>query len=123
MIIENSACRLRKGKAQARPEDEEEKSMGDKHTQSLLGSSIANERLNRPLIRPLPSDEPVRDNSRSQSPPFVIPPPPAKHIEREKFFKEKKVDGGSGLPGHMRGLSLHSRDGSSSRSGSLDLSD
>ncbi|VVB17905.1 unnamed protein product [Arabis nemorensis] len=112
--------RLRKGKARARPEDEEEPSP----PQALLGSAIHSERLHRPLIRPLPSEERSRGgDSHSQSPPVVIPPPPAKHVEREKFFKEKKVDGASGLPGHMRGLSLHSRDGSSSRSGSVDFSD
>ncbi|KAL0721338.1 hypothetical protein Bca4012_035937 [Brassica carinata] len=114
------ACRLRKGKARAMPEDEEKPSP----PQALLGSAIHNERLNRPLIRPLPSEESSRvGDSHSQSPPVVIPPPPAKHVEREKFFKEKKVDGASGLPGHMRGLSLHSRDGSSSRSGSVDFSE
>ncbi|CAN6821763.1 unnamed protein product [Brassica oleracea] len=114
--------RLRKGKARAMPEDEEKPSP----PQALLGSAIHSEKLNRPLIRPLPSEESSRggdSHSHSQSPPVVIPPPPAKHIEREKFFKEKKVDGASGLPGHMRGLSLHSRDGSSSRSGSVDFSD
>lgn len=116
------ACRLRKGKARAMPEDEEEPSPPP---QVLLGSAIHNERLNRPLIRPLPSEESSRGggDSNSQSPPVVIPPPPAKHVERQKFFKEKKVDGASGLPGHMRGLSLHSPDGSSSRSGSVDFSD
>ena len=115
-------CRLRKGKARAMPEDEEKPSP----PQALLGSAIHSEKLNRPLIRPLPSEESSRggdSHSHSQSPPVVIPPPPSKHVEREKFFKEKKVDGASGLPGHMRGLSLHSRDGSSSRSGSVDFSD
>ncbi|KAF8112531.1 hypothetical protein N665_0063s0017 [Sinapis alba] len=113
--------RLRKGKGRAVPEDEEKPSP----PQALLGSAIHSERLNRPLIRPLPSEESSRGggDSNSQSPPVVIPPPPAKHVEREKFFKEKKVDGASGLPGHMRGLSLHSPDGSSSRSGSVDFSD
>ncbi|CAH8347604.1 unnamed protein product [Eruca vesicaria subsp. sativa] len=112
--------RLRKGKARAMPEDEEEPRP---HPQVLLGSAIHNERLNRPLIRPLPSEESsVHSDSPSQSSsPVVIPPPPAKHVERQKFFKEKKVDGG--LPGHMRGLSLHSQDGSSSRSGSVDFSE
>ncbi|KAF8089513.1 hypothetical protein N665_0503s0012 [Sinapis alba] len=117
--------RLRKGKARAMPADEEEPSPPP---QVLLGSAIHNERLNRPLIRPLPSEEesPQGSDNHSQtsSSPVVIPPPPAKHVERQKFFKEKKVDGAtSGLPGHMRGLSLHSRDGSSSRSGSVDFSD
>lgn len=123
-MLSPSSCRLRKGKARARPEDEEEE---PSPPQGLPGSAIHSERLHRPLIRPLPSEERSRGggggDSHSQSPPVVIPPPPAKHVEREKFFKEKKVDGASGLPGHMRGLSLHSRDGSSSRSGSVDLSD
>lgn len=112
--------RLRKGKACARPEDEgnseERLSMG------LLGSSIPGERLNRPLIRPINSDQ-LHEASANPPPVAVaIPPPPAKHVEREKFFQEKKVDG-SGVIGHMRGLSLHSRNASSSRSGSVDFSD
>ncbi|XP_037494383.1 TOM1-like protein 5 [Jatropha curcas] len=111
--------RLRKGKACARPVDEvnseERLSMG------LLGSSIAGERLNRPLIRPIiSSDQP--HEPLVNPPPVAIPPPPAKHVERERFFQEKKVDG-SGVTGHMRGLSLHSRNASSSRSGSIDFSD
>lgn len=52
----------------------------------------------------------------------AIPPPPAKHAEREKFFQENKSDC-STLSGHMRGLSLHSRNASSSRSGSIDFSE
>ncbi|KAJ0238249.1 TOM1-like protein 5 [Hirschfeldia incana] len=116
--------RLRKGKARAMPEDDEEASPHP--PQVLLGSAIHNERLNRPLIRPLPAEESSGDgdchSQSSSSSPVVIPPPPAKHVERQKFFKEKRVDGGaSGLPGHMRGLSLHS--GSSSRSGSVDFSE
>lgn len=122
--------RLRKGKACARPEDEE--TVPEFPHWGLLG-----ERLNRPLIRPL-SLEPSREAStRSPSavvppppakhvdrePPLVtIPPPPAKHIERERFFQDKKMDG-SLLAGHMRGLSLHSLNGSSSHSGSFDSSD
>ncbi|KAJ1386594.1 VHS domain [Sesbania bispinosa] len=135
--------RLRKGKACARPEDDEE----TETNVSRLG--LLGERLNRPLIRPL-SLEPSREaDTRSppavkpsreadtRSPPAVIPPPPpkqngelphvgippppSKHIERERFFKENKD--GSNLSGHMRGLSLHSRNGSSSRSGSYDFSD
>ncbi|KAJ4887699.1 ENTH/VHS/GAT family protein [Raphanus sativus] len=120
--------RLRKGKARAMPEDDEEEEASPPPPQVLLGSAIHNERLNRPLIRPLPSEESPRSSdghsqsSSSSSSPVVIPPPPAKHVERQKFFKEKKVDGGaSGLPGHMRGLSVHS--GSSSRSGSVDFSE
>ncbi|KAA8531260.1 hypothetical protein F0562_005981 [Nyssa sinensis] len=109
--------RIRKGKACAQPEDEEhqvEQPLG------LVGSSIPGERMHRPLIRPL-SLEPSQEPNGLQ-PAVAIPPPPAKHIERERFFQENKLDG-SGLAGHMRGLSLHSRNASSSRSGSLDSSD
>ncbi|XP_020201950.1 TOM1-like protein 5 [Cajanus cajan] len=122
--------RLRKGKACARPEDEETETT-DIHRMGLLG-----ERLNRPLIRPLSLEPPSRE-ADTRSPPVVvppprpkqngevphvaIPPPPAKHMERERFFQENKD--GSNLPGHMRGLSLHSRNGSSSHSGSFDFSD
>lgn len=137
--------RLRKGKACVRPEDEEHPHLG------LLGSSIPAERLNRPLIRPVcmePSSErnihppavaispPPRRIEREPPPvtmvppkhiekdvpQVVIPPPPAKRVERERFFQENKIDG-AGLSGHMRGLSIHSRDTSSSRSGSTDFSD
>ena len=79
---------------------------------------IPGERLNRPLIRPLTSDQ---SHDSVAHPPVVIPPPPAKHVERERFFKEKKVDG-SAVTGHMRGLSLYNNSGSSSRSGSIDFS-
>ncbi|TKY73760.1 Target of Myb protein 1 [Spatholobus suberectus] len=122
--------RLRKGKACARPEDEETET--DIPRLDLLG-----ERLNRPLIRPLSLEPPSRE-ADTRPPPVVIPPPrpkqngevphhvaipppPAKHIERERFFQENKD--GSNLSGHMRGLSLHSRNGSSSHSGSFDFSD
>ncbi|OAY33223.1 TOM1-like protein 5 isoform X1 [Manihot esculenta] len=111
--------RLRKGKACARPEDEDSDELV---STGMLGSSIPGERerLNRPLIRPLQSDQ---SNEPNANPPAVaIPPPPAKHMERERFFQEKKVDG-SAVSGHMRGLSLHSRNASSSRSGSVDFSD
>lgn len=143
--------RLRKGKACVRPEDEEQ-SVEHPHL-GLLGSSIPAERLNRPLIRPVslePSNEwsahpppvarsppprhierepppiaiptlPVKQNE-TDLPPVAIPPPPAKHMERERFFQEKKTDG-SGLSGHVRGLSLDSRRTGSSRSGSTDFSD
>ncbi|KAJ8769170.1 hypothetical protein K2173_000945 [Erythroxylum novogranatense] len=111
--------RLRKGKACARPEDEVRNTQ-DHPPLGLLGSSIPGERLNRPLIRPVSSEQVLE--SGANSPPFAIPPPPSKHVEREKFFKEKKVDG-PGLSGHMRGLSLHSRNASSSRSGSTDFSE
>lgn len=80
--------------------------------------------LRRPLIRPL-CIQPTDNDSILPPPPHVpvssIPPPPAKHIERERFFKEHSD--GNGLAGHIRGLSLHSRTGSSSRSCSTDFSD
>ncbi|CAL2257475.1 unnamed protein product [Prunus armeniaca] len=110
--------RLRKGKACVRPEDEEQSA--DRPHLGLLGSSQPGERLNRPLIRPLCLEPPQESNGHL--PPVAIPPPPAKHIEREKYFQETKMDG-SGLAGHVRGLSLHSRNASSSRSGSMDFSD
>lgn len=103
--------RIRKGKACMRPEDED-------HVQrpvTLVGLSHE-ERLHRPLIRPL-SSEPKE--SSTPLPP-IIPPPPAKHIERENYFK-KRVDGSLGSD--MSGLTLHSRNTSSSRSGSIDSSD
>ncbi|GMI98108.1 TOM1-LIKE 5 [Hibiscus trionum] len=105
--------RMRKGKACARPEDEA-RSREQPH---ILGEK---ERLNRPLIRPLPSEPSCENNANPSA--VAIPPPPAKHVERERYFKEKNVDG-SAVAGHMRGLSLHSRNASSSRSGSLDFSD
>jgi len=143
--------RLRKGKACVRPEDEEHSE--DRRHLGLLGASIQAERLNRPLIRPVSSEPSREGNAHPPpvaispsprhierepppiaipSPPakqterdlphVAIPPPPAKHIEREKFFQETKMDG-SGLAGHVRGLSLHSRNTSSSRSESTDFSD
>ncbi|KAG6724115.1 hypothetical protein I3842_03G241500 [Carya illinoinensis] len=141
--------RLRKGKACVRPEDEEHSA--ERPHLGLLGSSIPAERLNRPLIRPVSSEPPSERNIHHpsvaisphprhverESPPLamvppkhiekdvpqvVIPPPPAKRVERERFFQENKIDG-AGLSGHMRGLSIHSRGTSSSRSGSTDFSD
>lgn len=109
--------RIRKGKARARPEDDDSV---ERPPVGFFGSSIPADRLNRPLIRPVQADPPYQTNTHP--PPVVLPPPPAKHVEREKFFQGKKVDG-SGVTGHMRGLSLHSRDASSSRSGSLDFSE
>ncbi|XVF16950.1 hypothetical protein REPUB_Repub10bG0074700 [Reevesia pubescens] len=112
--------RIRKGKACARPEDEE--CSREQPSLGLFGSQFLGEkeRLNRPLIRPL-SLEPSCENNANPSA-VAIPPPPAKHIEREKYFQEKKVDV-SAVADHMRGLSLHSRNASSSRSGSMDFSD
>ncbi|XP_050255604.1 TOM1-like protein 5 isoform X1 [Quercus robur] len=142
--------RLRKGKACVRPEDEEQSE--DRPHLGLLGTSIPAERLNRPLIRPVNLDSSCEGNAypprvavspsprhiEREPPPIAIPPPPkqterdlphvaippppAKHTERERFFQENKVDG-SGLAGHVRGLSLHSRNTSSSRSGSTDFSE
>ena len=111
---------MRKGKACVRPEAE------NHQTDRPLGlpSSFPPERLNRPLIRPI-SQEPTTTTAAAVNRPsaaVVIPPPPAKHVEREKFFQENKNDG-SALGGHMRGLSLHSRNASSSRSDSFELSD
>ncbi|KDO58721.1 hypothetical protein CISIN_1g0143901mg [Citrus sinensis] len=115
---EQLSRRMRKGKGCARPEDEEH--LPERHPLGILGSSIPAARLNRPLIRPVQAEPPHETNAHPQ--PVTIPPPPAKHVEREKFFQEKKVDA-SAAAGHMRGLSLHSRNASSSRSGSTDFSD
>ncbi|KAK9058331.1 hypothetical protein SSX86_023172 [Deinandra increscens subsp. villosa] len=112
--------RMRKGKACVRPEAENhqaDRSLG------LLRSVVPPDRLNRPLIRPIslePKQEPTTTLPSAAA--ASIPPPPAKHVEREKFFQENKNDGSS-LGGHMRGLSLHSRNASSSHSDSFDLSD
>ena len=88
-------------------DSEEDRALG------LSPSSISSERLNRPLIRPLGLD-PASPEIKAPPPLATsIPPPPAKHIERERFFQEKRGDGAA-LAGHMRGLSLHSRNASSS---------
>jgi hypothetical protein len=63
------------------------------------------------------------DSELRPDPAPPVPPPPSKHAERERFFREKGMDGVINLPGHLRGLSLHSRDGSSSCSGSTDCGD
>lgn len=127
----SNACRLRKGKACARPEDEDTET-------DISRMHLNGERFNRPLIRPLslePSREthvpaplpppalvpPPRPKQNGELPHVAIPPPPAKHVERERFFQENKD--ASNLSGHMRGLSLHSRNGSRSHSGSFDFSD
>lgn len=123
--------RMRKGKACVRPEAENHQT---ERPLGLLGLSVPPDRLNRPLIRPIslePKQEPTTTRPAATAPspaPAIppagaasIPPPPAKHVEREKFFQENKD--GSGLGGHMRGLSLHNRNASSSHSDSFDLSD
>ncbi|CAL0325228.1 unnamed protein product [Lupinus luteus] len=126
---EQLSRRLRKGKARARLEDEEIEPEFPR-----LG--LLEERINRPLIRPL-SLEPSRQTNTRPAPAVIpppsarqnhelahvaIPPPPAKYIERERYFQENKKDGAT-LAGHLRGLSLHSHNGSSSHSGSFDFSD
>ncbi|CAN4081111.1 unnamed protein product [Withania somnifera] len=110
--------RIRKGKARLLPEDEGsqvERPFG------LSGSAAPGDMLHRPLIRPVVMEQ-KQDNNIEKTSAVAIPPPPAKHAEREKFFQENRFDG-STLSGHMRGLSLHSRNASSSRSGSIDFSE
>ncbi|XP_020228774.1 TOM1-like protein 5 [Cajanus cajan] len=111
--------RLRKGKACARPEHEESEP-------EFPHFGMLEERLNRPLIRPI-SLEPSREANTCPAPAVIpprmaIPPPPSKHIERERYFLENRKDSAT-LAGHLRGLSLHSHNGSSSHSGSFDFSD
>ncbi|XP_058186983.1 TOM1-like protein 5 isoform X1 [Rhododendron vialii] len=99
--------RMRKGKACARPEHEEgqiERPLG------VFKSPNPGERVHHLLIRPLSQEG-------NAVPPVVLPPPPAKHIEREKFFLENKLDGSATLAPHIRNLSLHSHNGSSSNDG------
>ncbi|GAV65019.1 VHS domain-containing protein/GAT domain-containing protein, partial [Cephalotus follicularis] len=105
--------RIRKGKACVNPDDDEY--TAERLPFSLFGLSIPAQRLNRPLIRSLSSE--LTHEPNAHPPSVAIPPPPAKYIERERFFQEKKADG------HMRGLPLHSRKTSSSCSGSMDFSD
>lgn len=104
--------RIRKGKACA-----------EDYSNGSIDSfrSIPEDKMRRPLIRPL-CIQPSDPDSKPPNPAVSIPPPPAKHTEREKFFKEKHMDG-SGVAGHMRELSLDSRNGSSSYGGSADFSD
>ncbi|KAL4183945.1 hypothetical protein AMTRI_Chr11g100840 [Amborella trichopoda] len=68
---------------------------------------------------PLNMDEPYINTGPPRLIAVSIPPPPAKHIEREKFFKERRA-GGSYDHEMFSSLSLHSRSGSSSRSESQD---
>lgn len=108
---EQLSHRIRKGKAHVRPQDEDNVA---ERPSGLLSSSNPNptKGLHRPLIRPLTLEPP---SNEIQAPPLAtsIPPPPAKHAERQKFFQEKRGDG-TALSGHMRGLSIHSRNASSS---------
>lgn len=99
----------------------------DEPTRHPYGS-ITEEMLRRPLIRPLkiqPDPHPKPDPGlKPTGAALSIPPPPAKHVERERFFREKSSDyTAAGLPGEIQGLSLHSRDGSSSCSGSTEYGD
>ncbi|KAF8011745.1 hypothetical protein BT93_I0015 [Corymbia citriodora subsp. variegata] len=109
--------RLRKGKACVRPEDEEGIVQ---RPLDLFGSYVPGDIPYRPLIRSPPTA--ISGESNGQGAAVAIPPPPAKHVERVKYFQENKSDG-SAVSGHMRGLSLHSRNGSSSQSGSIYSSD
>lgn len=115
--------RLRKGKA-----------LSQDYTDDSVPSfrSMPEDKLRRPLTIQSPHPDkrlgalnirsPDREEPRHDPAP-LIPPPPAKHAERERFFREKSIDGVASLPGHLRGLSQHSRDGSSSCSGSTDYGD
>ncbi|XP_078152703.1 ENTH/VHS/GAT family protein isoform X1 [Carex rostrata] len=110
--------RIRKGKALS-------VDYSDEPTRNPYGS-ITDEMLRRPLIRPLkiqPSPKPD-PGPEPTGPALSIPPPPAKHVERERFFREKSSDyTTTGLPDQMQGLLLNSRDGSSSCSGSTEYGD
>ncbi|KAL6498096.1 hypothetical protein OROGR_028493 [Orobanche gracilis] len=133
--------RIRKGKACVRPEDDDwqvDRPLG------LTGLPITGEMVHRPLIRPLrvegPREAILPSNTEPKQeavgplhlgpnqvvnlskPAVAIPPPPAKHVEREKFFQANKADG-SAINGHMRNLSLHNRNASSSIGGSIDFSE
>ncbi|CAO2190126.1 unnamed protein product [Urochloa humidicola] len=115
--------RLRKGKA-----------LSQDYTDVSVPSfrSIPDDKMRRPLTIQSPHPDKKlgalnirsldREDPRPEFAP-LIPPPPAKHAERERFFREKSIDGLASLPGHLRGLSHHSRDGSSSCSGSTDYGD
>ncbi|ONK62967.1 uncharacterized protein A4U43_C07F10020 [Asparagus officinalis] len=99
------------------------KACAEDNSNGSLGSfrSIPEEKMRRPLIRPL-CIQPSDPDSKPPHPAVSIPPPPAKHMEREKFFRDKSTDS-SGMAVHLRGLSLDSRNGSSSHGGSTDFSD
>lgn len=116
--------RIRKGKALS-------VDYSDEPTRNPYGS-ITDEMLRRPLIRPLKIQPSPKPNSHPKpdpgpeptGPALLIPPPPAKHVERERFFREKSSDyTTTGLPDQMQGLLLNSRDGSSSCSGSTEYGD
>ncbi|CAN6475692.1 unnamed protein product [Victoria cruziana] len=112
--------RARKGKACAHAWGEDQAECSS----SSSSGSFSFERP-RPPVGLSVNHSPLRIEPREPAPPQVpvaIPPPPAKHKEREIFFREKQV--GSVKVGQMLGsLSLHSRTGSSSRSGSTEFSE
>lgn len=114
--------RIRKGKTSVRPEDEGISMRS--HTLDLLEPSNSRQQVYHPCKQPA-CTEPSECNG--QLLPVAIPPPPAKHVEREKFFKENKLAGsavaGSAVAGHMRLLSLENVHGSSSHSGNSNSSD
>ncbi|WOK96544.1 TOM1-like protein 2 isoform X1 [Canna indica] len=116
--------RIRKGKACA--EDHSEDSVH-------VFRSIPKEKMNRPIIRSLHIQSSDLDNkpcppwrqsldSGSKRHPTTYLPLPAQQMERDNFFNDRTIDS-SGLAGHVRGLSLHSHDGSSSGSCSTDSSE
>ncbi|KAI6691715.1 hypothetical protein NL676_019425 [Syzygium grande] len=108
--------RIRKGKTYVRPEDEE--SSMRSHTLDSLEQSNSRQ-VNHPLKQPVCTES---SESNGQLLPIAIPPPPAKHVERENFFKENKL-AGSAVAGHVRFLSLQNVDGSSSHIGNSNSSD
>lgn len=114
--------RIRKGKTSVRPEDEGISMRS--HTLDLLEPSNSRQQVYHPCKQPA-CTEPSECNG--QLLPVAIPPPPAKHVEREKFFKENKLAGsavaGSAVAGHMRLLSLENVHGSRSHSGNSNSSD
>ncbi|URE17321.1 VHS and GAT domain containing protein [Musa troglodytarum] len=117
--------RIRKGKACA--EDHSESSV-------IYFRPIPEENMNRPIIRPLriqssDSDSRPSPTCRQSSDPGIKQHPPAhlsphsnKNMESDKFLDNKRMDG-SDLAGHIRDLSLHSRNASSSGSCSTDWSE
>lgn len=117
--------RIRKGKACAK--DHSESSV-------IYFRPIPEENMSRPIIRPLRiqpsnSDSRPRKTSRQSSDPGIKQHPPAhlspqlnKNMEGDKFLDNKRMDG-SDLAGHIRDLSLHSRNASSSGSCSTDCSE
>ncbi|TVU43770.1 hypothetical protein EJB05_10262 [Eragrostis curvula] len=94
--------RLRKGKA-----------LSQDYADDSIPSfrSIPEDKMRRPLtIQPPQPDKRLGalnirspDSELRPDPAPLIPPPPSKHAERERFFREKSMDGVTNLPGHLRG--------------------